>query len=407
MNNHGISPMVASDMGTFEEGIQAFQSSEPPYARGGGTPATKYLQKESLAYLAMSRVTEGALAPSITITPNGQAANHALFRALWGGNLVSSKHLFGTTKVDLTHTFARIGRNEIAWVDPCDTQAFIDNTTDMTTAWYLEAISNPAGRVADLEKLSKAAKEHGVLLVLDITLAAGMPNFNGFEYADVLTVSMNKQAGGGQNINMGGAVIVRNDFPWEGHIPKFSELQFYFANASGILQPPSNPLGSLVTKIGLHEGVNSIPPAMALSIAESLPHLKGNVEKMCQNARMLAELLDNHPNVERVQLAGYRTDKENDERMRRYFGPNHFVLLADIKGGFEATRKFIDTREIFHAVALGQQVTAISNPASSTHRQYSKTDLNAMGFSEGTIRISVGCEPPEELHQRMVRALSL
>jgi cystathionine beta-lyase/cystathionine gamma-synthase len=104
-----ILPEVAPSMGSFQDGIRAFQELEPPYGRGGGTPSTRFLKERVLQYLAQSRASSGAFNPSITITANGQAANHTLFRALWGIDMVASEHVFGTTSVDLKHTFERIG----------------------------------------------------------------------------------------------------------------------------------------------------------------------------------------------------------------------------------------------------------------------------------------------------------
>lgn len=398
--------VVAPNMGSFDDGIAGFKSINPPYARGGGTPATRHLENECLKYLARATVTEGAFAPSAAIVASGQAANHLVFKALYGGNLVASKHLFGTTKVDLQKTFIRAG-GQVAYVDPCDTQAFIDATTDQTTAYFFEGISNPAGRVPDFATLSKAAKERGILVVVDMTLAAGMPKFDGLVYADVLTASLTKQASGGQNKFTGGSIIVSNDFPWSAQADRFPELREYFADASGNFALPTDPFRGLVTKIGLHEGSGVIAPDTALSIAASLPTMADRVATQCKNARLLAELLsDRHDVIDKVQLAGFNTDPENDRRTREYLGDTHFVMLVDLKGGFEAARQFIDSREFLHAVALGQQITAVSNPASSTHRQYSADDLAAMGIGKSTLRISVGCEDADDLRHRMLRALA-
>lgn len=399
------SNLVAPDMGSAENGVKKFKGIKPPYARGGGTPATEDLEAACLQHIAKWDPSSGTDAPFVSIVSSGQAANHVVFRALQGGDMVCSKHLFGTTKVDLRMTFGRAG-GQIAWVDPCDTQAFIDSTTDRTTAWFAEAISNPAGRVPDLAELRKAAGERGIALILDTTLAAGMPAFKGLEYADILTVSLTKQAGGGQNQNVGGAVIVDSDFPWAERADRFPELRAYFADAHGQLTLPSNPMGALVSKISLHEGSGVIAPHTARSITRLLPGMESRVATQCYNARMLADVLKDHPQVGSIQLAGTSTDKGNDLRTYQFFGSNHFVLLVDLKGGAEAAEHFINSNSFLHAVALGQRTTAVSHPASSTHRQYSKDDLAAMGIYDGTIRISVGTERLKVLKERMQAALA-
>jgi O-acetylhomoserine (thiol)-lyase len=395
-------PLVAPDMGLFEDGIKSFQGIKPPYARGGGTSATQILERACQAHLGNHRNTDPL---SVAIVSSGQAANHVVFKAIHGGDLVSSSHLFGTTKVDLKKTFERTG-GKIAWVDPGDTQAFIDNTTLATTTWFLEAISNPAGRVPDFESLSHAARERGIMLAVDATLAAGMPYFDGLKYADVLTISLTKQAGGGQNLHTGGAILVGNNFAWEDKAARFPEFKEYFSDAAGTVVLPSSPFGALASKISLHEGSGVIAPQSALSIARSLPGMGDRVANMCENARMLAEILDGHEKVNSVQLAGYKTNDVNDACTQKYLGKNHFVILVDLKDGFAAAASFINAQQFAHAVALGQQNTAISHPASSTHRQYSKDELAKMGIYPGTIRISVGCEAPRTLARKLRRALT-
>lgn len=400
-------PAAAPDMGDYQNGIAAFKAIKPPYVRGGGTPATQLLENACLKHLAPWVVhPAGIPSPSISIVSSGQAANHVVFKALHGGDMVSSTHLFGTTKVDLKKTYMRAGGN-IAWVDPCNTKSFINSTTPKTTAWFAEAISNPAGRVPDLEELSKAAKERSILLILDSTLAAGMGGFNGLKYADVLTVSLTKQSGGGQNQNTGGAVIVSNQFDWAAHGSRFPEFEEYFEkNRDGVIQLPTSPFAALTSKISLHEGSGVISPRDAVSIAQSLPGMQQRVNKMCRNAKFLADILIDHPAVNSVQLAGHHTDAENDRRAQKFLGGNHFVLLVDLKDGSQAAEKFINSRQFSHAVALGQRMTAVSHPSSSTHRQYSKDDLAGMGIYGGTLRISVGTEPRRELGQKILLALS-
>lgn len=394
-------------MGSCAEGIEKFKALKGPYARGGGTSATRQLEESCLEHLGKFTATKEAFAPYVAVAASGQAANHLVFKALHGADMVFSSHLFGTTRTDVQKTVIRSG-SKVAWVDPSDTQSFIDNTTDTTIAWFVEAISNPAGRVPELEELGKAAKERGVLLIVDMTLAAGMPKFDGLKHADVLTASLTKQASGGFNSNMGGTVIVSNDFAWHEKADRFPELKEYFADASGNLALPPNPFGGLITKISLHEGNGLVTPNEALSISRHMLTMEQHVALQCENAKMLAEILSERKDVvSNVQLAGFKTDAENDARTKKYLGKNHFMLMVDLKGGFEAAAEFIDTGQFMHAVALGQQVTAVCIPASTTHRQYSKADRAKMGISEGTVRMSVGCEPRSDLAQRMSIALAL
>ena len=396
---------VAPDMGDFESGIALFKSPNPPYARGGGDPASFELSNACLEHLWGWDVKSTQLAPSVTLAASGQAANHLVFKALSGCDIVSSEHLFGTTKVDLKQTLARSGA-QIAWADPTDTDAFIKSTTPTTRAWFMEAISNPAGKVPDFKALRAAATDMGVLLIVDGTLAVGMPGFKGKDYADILTVSLTKQAGGGRNENTGGVVITGNNFPWHDRAKDFPEITERLADDNGKVVLPPNPFGTTVSKISLAEGSGVLTPRVAMSIARDLPGMAGRVARQSKNARFLADVLSNHPAIESVQLAGYKTTASNDARTLEYMGGNHFVLLATLSGGGGAAERFVNSRRFIQAVALGQKVTAISHPAYSTHRSYSAKKLADMGIHEGTIRISVGTEPVRSLHEKMNKALT-
>lgn len=397
----GISPVVAPDMGDFQSGIESFKQTKPPYARGGNTPASKELEWNVLAYVgATDAPAEDYEHFSVGLVSSGQAANHVAFKAFGGSDIVSTKHLFGTTKTDLTMSFKSAGGN-IAYVSPYDVQAFIDNTNENTTAWFVEAISNPAGYVPEFKDLRKAADEHGVALIVDATLAAGMEKFNAYEYADVITVSLTKQAGGGDNENAGGAILVNEKFDWQKMADRLPEFKHYFGE-----NVPEKPFSALCSKISLHEGSGLIPPQVALSIAEALPDMEYRVRRMSENARALAGQMAMHDAIESVKLAGFSTDPENDRRTREYMGENHFVILFDLKKGFDAAAKFINSGQFLHAVALGQKTTAVSNPASSTHRQYSAEDLSKMGIQPGTIRMSVGTEDVQDLERKLYKAIA-
>ncbi len=393
---------VAPAMGGFDAGVAAFQRPAAPYARGGGTPASEKLGALCAQYFwGMVGV-----APAAVVTASGQAANHLVFQALRGSHLVVSTALFGTTKLDLLKGFGRNG-GSLSWVDPTRTEDFSTQTTPATRAWFVEATSNPASKVPDLEALHQAARTRGVLLVVDATLAVGMPGYQGGRHADILTVSLTKQAGGGGNRQAGGVVLVGDAFPWHERAREFPELVEYFTDASGKLALPPQPFAGLMTKIGTHEGSAVLPPQTAQAIGRSLPNLAARVAAMSANARAVADLLCADARLESVQLAGYRSgDPANDARAQQYLGGNGFVILITLRGGAATARQFVDSGVFPNAVALGQSHTAVAHPASSTHRHYTDAERAALGIYPGTLRLSIGTEPQRTLLRRCEKALA-
>lgn len=406
-NNYPL--VVAPDMGSFQDGIEKFQSKNAPYSRGGGTQEMLDLGEACIEYIGKYNPEQDAFKPSAVMVSSGEAANHIVFRALRdrdGGNVVCSKQLFGTTKSDIQDTlnYEGVGVN---WVDPCDTQAFIDASDEKTTMWFVEAVSNPVGRVPDFKKLYDEAQKRQIPLVVDATLSAGMKNYSGFEYADFITVSLTKQAGNGNNENIAGTILVKNDFNFPITAERFPEFNRYYTNAeTGNVDLPEDPFGTICTKIGLLEGNGVIAPKVADSILNELPELENRVARMSDNADMLTSLFNSNSDVvKQVRVAGLNTDPENDARANEYLGQPHFVLLVDLIGDFKAAEAFIDSGEVYHGVALGQAITAVCNPASSTARAYTDEQRTKMGFGKGTLRISVGAEDPEELKASISRAL--
>lgn len=398
--------LVAPNMGSLDQGIQAFTTVRAPYVRGGGTPSAQVLEEACIAQLWHSGGKEvGGPRPDAVIVASGQAANHLAFSLFRGSHMVSSNQLFGTTKVALTQGFERNGGGKVAYVAPEDTQAFVNATTPATRAWFVEAISNPLGRVPDFDSLKQAARAAQVVLIVDSTLAAGMPGFRGGDHADILTTSLTKQAGGGNNTNVGGSVIVIPQFPAGRSAADFPELGRYFTDGQGQLNLPSNPFAALIRKLGTWEGSCTIAPQGALSIAKSLPDLSQRVQRQMANAKAAAEFLCAHPKVQTVHLAGVQSDAANDTRAQRYLGGNGFVTLMTLKGGLDAARAFVDSGQFQHAVALGQQRSAVAHPATSTHRQYDVAQQAAMGISAGTLRFSVGAEPQPAILSKLKRAL--
>lgn len=399
--------LVAPNMGTLDQGIQAFTTVRAPYVRGGGTPSAQLLEEACIAQLWKAGTKEvGGARPDAVILASGQAANHLTFSLFRGSHIVSSNQMFGTTKVALTQGFERNGGGKVTYVPPEDTQAFVNATTPATRAWFVEAISNPLGRVPDFDSLRQAARQAAVVLIVDSTLAAGMPGFRGSEHADILTTSLTKQAGGGNNTNVGGSVIIAPQFPEGRSAADYPELGRYFTDGQGRLTTPPNPFAALIRKLGTWEGSCSIAPQSALSIAQSLPGLNERVQRQMANAKAAAEFLCTHPKVQSVHLAGVHSDASNDARAQRYLGGNGFVALMTLHGGLDAARAFVDAGQLQHAVALGQKRSAVAHPATSTHRQYDAQQQAQMGIFPGTLRLSIGAEAERTVIGRLKRALA-
>lgn len=409
------STIVAPELGSLDEAVRAFQTPRAPYYRGGGDEVTPEFERHLNRYLGGTHCV---------VTPSGQAANmlalYALFPPGGKGHALVSKRLFGTTGVGIKQGFVAAGY-EITDFDPQGFAVDLEKLLRKDTKFiFTEVSSNPEGVVADLDALSLLAGAYRIPLILDHTLTAGFDGFDPFRYADIVTVSLAKQTGGGRNNATGGVMLLDDKFDWSSRAEQFPAFERYFMVNNQLVLPSSQAFGALARKIATWQGTCVAPIHGAAGIMETLPGLTDRVSQMRENARCLAEFLGQHRQIERVRLAGL-DDSENSDRAKKYLDGNGFVVFVDIKGGEDAARRFIDgindTRQlaetsdcsyaaVSHSVQLGQQKTAVVVPGFTTNRQSTDDDLAARGMGRYSVRVSVGTGDAGMLLRTFDRALT-
>ncbi|MGN6175956.1 MAG: PLP-dependent transferase, partial [Streptosporangiaceae bacterium] len=128
-----------------------------------------------------------------------------------------------------------------------------------------------------------------------------------------------------------------------------------------------------------------------------LKTLSLRMARHCSNAAFLAERLAAHPAVDTVLWPGLAGHP--DHAIARHLLSGYGGMLAfEVTGGREAGLRFIQgLRLAAMAPSLGGVETLVLHPASTSHRQLDATGLSAAGIGEGSIRVSVGLEHPEDL----------
>jgi len=82
------------------------------------------------------------------------------------------------------------------------------------------------------------------------------------------------------------------------------------------------------------------------------------------------------------------------------------VFSFDLKGTREQGRRFIEALKLFsHLANVGDAKSLVIHPASTTHFRMSADDLRKAGIAEGSIRLSIGLEDPDDLIEDLSRAL--
>ncbi|GAA3238534.1 aminotransferase class I/II-fold pyridoxal phosphate-dependent enzyme [Actinocorallia longicatena] len=339
--------------------------NQPPFYSRLGNPTVRAFE-EAVAGLEGG---VGALA-----TGSGMGAINAVLHGLLrtGDHVIAQSCLYGGTYGSLQSLAAKWGV-EVTYVsghDPAEVTAALRPNTRLL---YLETIANPTTRVTDVPALVAAAGP-GVKTVVDNTFATPLL-FRPLEHgADVVVHSATKYICGHGDVVAGVAVFADEAV----HRTVWNEAV---------------ELGS------------TLDPFAAFLLLRGLTTLGVRLPRICDNAVHLGKNLAAHPAVERVNYPSLPDHPDYDVAQRLLSGGGG-VLAFDLKGGREAGRHFIENVKLLTLTAsLGDGKTLAMHPASTSHRMYSAEALEAAGFGEGTVRLAVGLEHPDDLWDDISQAL--
>ena len=237
---------------------------------------------------------------------------------------------------------------------------------------FFESPTNPVTKVADIATLTRLAREGGALSVLDNTFA-GFHQHGGYQ-VDVFVHSLTKYASGAGDV-MGGAVIARSEL--------VSAMRADFRVLGGTLDPHA-----------------------AFLILRGLKTYFVRYRTQCASAARVAQLLAAHPAVTRVHYPGLPSHPQHAlaARQMQEFGT---IVSFDLKGGAAAARRFADSLELFAlAASLGSTESLLVTPQMMIGRELDADQQRISAITEGTIRLSVGLEDPEDLLADLTRALT-
>ena len=321
-----------------------------------------------------------------------------------GDNFVTSPYLYGGSHNQFKVSFKKFGIEARFAEDdnPEDFEALIDKNTK---ALYLETIGNPTLNVADFDAIAEVAKKHNIPLIVDNTFGAGGYLFNPFQHGATIIVESATKWIGGHGTSIGGIIVDSGKFDWtNGKFPLLSQPSegyhdLVFTDVFGKDSQFGNLAFILKARVeGLRDFGPAISPFNSHQLLLGLETLSLRLERTVTNAQILAEFLENHPQVEKVIYPGLDsfTDKLNAQKyLKRGFGG---VLNFEIKGGKEAAVSFINSLKLAsHLANVGDAKTLVINPSSTTHEQLSDAEQQSAGITPGQIRVSVGIEHIDDI----------
>ena len=349
------------------------------FAGASGNPVyTRYGNPTVNAFEAAVAALEGGAAA--LAYSSGMAALHSALLAAGaraGTAVVAAQDVYGATYALLDRLLASQGVT-VRFVDVADLHAVSAALQELKpVALLAETVSNPLLKVADLPALARLSHEAGAAFIVDNTFASPVlcrPLLLG---ADYVVHSATKYLGGHGDV-LGGVVAVGRP-----------ELR-------GALNEVNKLLGA------------NLAPQEAWLAHRGLKTLPLRVERQCRNAAIVAEWLNAHPQVAKVNYPGLPSHEQHALATSLFGGAMYGGMISfDLAGAGRAeVFRFMDAlRLVQPATTLGDVYTLVLYPAMSSHRALEPETRRRIGIGDGLVRLSVGIEDAEDIVSDLEQAL--
>ena len=304
---------------------------------------------------------------------SGMAAIEAVIHLLKSGDhVIVSRNVYGGTYRLFEGLFRNYGL-DFSWVDTTDMANVEAALKPNTKMLYVETPTNPTLEITDLKAASKLSKAHNLRLVVDNTFMSPIQQKPIELGADIVIHSTTKYLNGHSD-GIGGCVISTSK--------KDADRLAWIQNSVGAIMSPLD----------------------AFMVLRGIKTLALRVRHCEASARKIAAWLDAHPKIAEVRYPGLKHHPQHRLAKRQMKG---FGGIISFDTGSYAKAKRVLNRVQLAAMAesLGGVETLISHPASMTHGAVPKKDRDAIGVTDGLVRISVGIEDTVDLIADLERAL--
>ncbi|WP_457745235.1 O-acetylhomoserine aminocarboxypropyltransferase/cysteine synthase family protein [Sulfurimonas sp.] len=326
-----------------------------------------------------------------------------------GDNIICAKQLYGGSLTLSAHTLKRFGI-EARFFDvqnPQEIQKLID---DKSKVIFFESLTNPSIDVADIEAITDIANQHNILTIVDNTVATPVI-CQPFDYGVDITVHSASKYTTGQGLAIGGIIVERKNLIEKlKNNPRYTHFNTPDASYHGLIYTEVGlPPFTLRARLSLLRDLGAVvSPFNSWLFIQGLETLSLRMKEHSKNAYMLAEFLESHPKVTKVNYPGLKSNT-NYKNAQKYFknGLSSGLLSFEVKNLQEA-EKIVNATKLYSLVVnIGDSKSIITHPASTTHQQLSHEELIACGVPEGLIRISCGLESSKDLIEDLKQALEV
>lgn len=306
---------------------------------------------------------------------SGLAAIDAVLKLLNPGDeVISTNDLYGGSYRLFTEIFEKYGLifHFTEMHDLSKIENLINKSTKMI---WVETPTNPMMNIVDIEGLSNISKKFNLILAVDNTFATPFLQQPLSLGADIVMHSATKYLAGHSDVVLGALIV--ND-------RNLSEQLYFIQNASGAI---CGPMDSFLTLRGIKT-------------------LHVRMQRHCENAKKIANYLNNHPKIESVYWPGFN-DHPNHNIAKNQMNDYGAMISFTSKGNsLSKSLKIVESLKIFTlAESLGGVESLAGHPASMTHASIPKKEREKSGVVDSLIRLSVGIEDADDLIEDLKQAI--
>lgn len=307
---------------------------------------------------------------------SGMAAIDAVLRRLASGDhVVLGDVVYGGTVRLLREVYARHGVT-FAFADAARPDAVAAAITPRTKLVLVESPSNPTLKLADVAGIARVCRAAGVPLAVDNTFLTPYAQ-RALELGADLAIHSTTKHLEGHNATIGGAVVVRESEEWLDWL-----------------------------RLARKSAGTNLAPFDAWLTLRGTKTLGVRLDRHASNALVIACRLDATPGVRRVIYPGLPSHPQHALAKRQQKNGGSLVTF-ELEGGREAARRFTKAlRVVTLAESLGAVESLVTHPATMTHAAYSREEREALGVTDGLLRLSVGLEDVEDLWDDLQRGLA-
>lgn len=363
---------------------KAYGAVMPPIYQTSTYAQTSPGEHMGFEYSRSANPTRSALEDALASIENGNyglafasglAAMDAVIKLLEPGDeVISTNDLYGGSYRLFRQVFEKFGIkfHFVGMQEVANIAALINSNTKLI---WVETPTNPMMNVIDIKAVSELAKSNNLLMAVDNTFATPYLQQPLDLGADIVMHSATKYLGGHSDVVVG-ALVVRDSV--------LAEKLYFIQNASGAV---CGPMDSFLVLRGIKT-------------------LHVRMQRHCENGKLIAEYLLEHPKIEKVYWPGFKNHPNHDvatKQMKAYGGMISFIPKGS---SFKDAVSIVEKLKVFTlAESLGGVESLAGHPASMTHASIPKKEREKSGVVDSLIRLSVGIEDGQDLISDLEQAI--